>query len=208
MTDGDGLELDGVVVAPYGAVVLPETSVLVPPGSSLAVLGEAGSGKSSALAVLGGRQRAASGAIRFRGSPVEPSRVGFVEQQHYLPDGLTAAEHLVVPLLARGASPDGWTGIERLLSELGLPPSAHHNLLEELSGGQQQRVAVARALVGEPGLVCLDDPVSELDGASAELVWAALARAAGNGAVVVVATPRPDEAERLDRVLEVGGRRG
>ncbi len=99
---------------------------------------------------------------------------------------------------------DGWGGSEALLTELGLPPSAHHNLLEELSGGQQQRVAVARALIAQPALVCVDDPVSELDGASAEVVQRVLARVVTEGAVLVLATPREDEASRLDQVLRVG----
>lgn len=199
-----GLALDRLVVAPYGPTMLRETSLTLPAGSSVALVGDAGAGKSSVLAVLAGRRAPTAGVVRLNGRPIHPSLVGFVEQQHLLPDGLTAAEHLAVPLLARGRRPDGWGEIETLLADLGLPPSAHHNLLEELSGGQQQRVAVARALVGAPALICVDDPVSELDGTSAELVWAALERAVQRGALLVLATPREDEAERLGHVLHVG----
>jgi ABC-type multidrug transport system ATPase subunit len=204
MSTERGLDVDRVEVAPYGVPLLGSTSLRMPPGSMLGVLGDAGTGKSSVLEVLAGRRAPERGTVLLDGTTPDAARVGFAEQQHYLPEGMTAAEHLALPLLARGRRPEGWTALESLLSALGLPPSTHHNLLEELSGGQQQRVAVARALVGDPSLICLDDPISELDAASALTVWSVIADAARAGAVVVVATPRLEDAERFDRTLLLG----
>ena len=200
-----GLTIDRLVIRPYGPTLLPATTLDVPRGSSLALLGDAGSGKSTVLETLADRRPPNAGAVLLDGLPLRGDRIGYAEQQHQLPDGMTAAEHLMVPLLASGIAPEGWSKIEMLLGRLGLPASAHHNLLEELSGGQQQRVAIARALVSAPPVICLDDPVSELDAASAELVWDELAAALHNGAVLIVATSRPEDAARLDQVLHLEG---
>jgi ABC-type multidrug transport system ATPase subunit len=204
MTTEAGLVLDGVVVAPYGRTLLDATSLRLPPGSALGLLGDAGSGKSTVLAVVAGRRAPQRGAVLLDGASPSASVVGFAEQQHDLPEGMTAAEHLLVPLLARGTRPTDWSAAEALLDTLGLPPATHHNLLEELSGGQQQRVALARALVARPALVCLDDPVSELDATSAELVWSVIAAVQRAGAVVVVATPRQEDADRFSQTIELG----
>jgi ABC-type multidrug transport system ATPase subunit len=199
-----GLLLDAVVVAPFGRTLLPETTLHIPPGAGLGVLGDAGSGKSTVLAALSGRRPPEQGRVLLDGSPPPVRAVGVAEQQHDLPEGMTAAEHLLVPLLARGRRPTDWSAAESLLTALGLPPATHHNLLEELSGGQQQRVALARALVAQPELVCLDDPVSELDAASAGLVWAVIDDVRRAGAVVVVTTPRLEDEARFDRTLLLG----
>lgn len=201
MTTETGLVLDDFEVGPWGVALLGPTSLRLAPGSTLGVLGDAGSGKTSVLEALAGRRAPDRGSVLLNGSPPDAARVGFAEQQHYLPEGMTATEHLAVPLLARGRRPDDWSALEALLDALGLPRWTHHNLLEELSGGQQQRIALARALVGSPSLICLDDPVSELDGASADTVWAVIAEAARAGAVVVVATPRSTDGARFEHTL-------
>lgn len=199
-----GLVLDGLVVGPWGRTLLGPTTLALAAGSSLAVLGDAGTGKTTVLETLAGRRAPEDGAVRLNGSAPVASVTGFAEQQHLLPDGMTAAEHLMVPLLAQDRRPADWSSLEGLLSAVGLPPATHHNLLEELSGGQQQRVALARALVARPALICLDDPVSELDAASAELVWSVIEDAKRAGAVLVVATPRLEDARRFDRMILLG----
>lgn len=92
--------------------------------------------------------------------------------------------------------------VEVNLKELGLD-NASEQLSTELSGGQQQRTAVGRAIVAEPALIIADEPTSELDAASRDLVFGLLERAAGRGATVVVATHDPDLVERCDDVVRL-----
>ena len=97
-----GLAIEGLVIRPYGPTLLPATTLDVPRGSSLALLGDAGSGKSTVLETLADRRPPNAGTVRLDGLPLRADRIGYAEQQHQLPDGMTAAEHLMVPLLASG----------------------------------------------------------------------------------------------------------
>ena len=78
---------------------------------------------------------------------------------------------------------------------------ATQRLVEQLSGGQQQRVAIARAIVGRPALLVADEPTSELDPTTRDLVVQLLRSAAGEGAAVVLATHDSDVADSCDRTL-------
>lgn len=181
-----GLRLvDLVVRRPDGSSSAP-VDLVVPPGGAVELRGEPDGVPSAVLRVVAGLDRAVSGHVSI--GPAGPS-VGLVTRQHELLGSLTAAENVAVPLLAhpdRGRARLGdWSEIESLLERLGVPEASRHNLLEQLSGGQQQRVAVARALVTRPAVLCLDDPTSELDPASADLVWSVLDAARAEGACVL-----------------------
>jgi ABC-type lipoprotein export system ATPase subunit len=186
------------------------------PGNLVVITGGAGSGKSSLLEVVAGSRTPNLGRVLHRGKPPRFGDAGIVTQRHDLLGGLTAVENIAVRVLggpASFSSPEhskDWrrqrntlavSEIEQLLASLTLPASSWHNLVEQLSGGQQQRVALARALVGTPDLIALDDPTSELDEATAEIVLARVEQAAQAGAVVVVATDDPAFIARATRVV-------
>ncbi|GAA4266082.1 ATP-binding cassette domain-containing protein [Frondihabitans peucedani] len=204
-----GLEVRTVEIRLPSGHLLPPLTETLAGGEIVAVTGGAGSGKSSVLVVLAGRAAPAAGEVLLDGTPIEPGTAGVLTQQHELVGGLTAVENVSVRVLGRdGRRAPRRSGslvepVEDLLAALALPRASWHNLVEQLSGGQQQRVALARSLVGSPPLLVLDEPTSELDAASADIVWAALERAASAGAVVVLATDDPALLGRVTRQLSL-----
>jgi predicted ABC-type transport system involved in lysophospholipase L1 biosynthesis ATPase subunit len=201
------LRLVGLVVPrPDGSPSAP-IDLVVARGGATVLLGDPDGVPSAVLRVVAGLQQPLAGqvlfgdaaAVRGGGSADDRPDVGLVTRQHELLGSLTAAENVAVPLLARSPGTAGalasWTEIEQLLGRLGVPEASWHNLLEQLSGGQQQRVAVARALVGRPAVLCLDDPTSELDPGSAAVVRDVVDAARRDGAAVLSAGS-PDDAER------------
>jgi ABC-type lipoprotein export system ATPase subunit len=199
-----GLRFENVTVRLGGADILTALDLTVEPGSTVAITG-AGSARRLVLTAIVGKLKPVEGRILLGGKPIDAAAVGVVTQQHELIGGLSAAENVAVRLLARtGYRASDWSSIEEQLAALLLPESSWHNLLEQLSGGQQQRVAVARALIGQPILLCLDDPTSELDAASSEAVWAQVAAATERGAIAVVATPDDEVPVAADHVIRLG----
>jgi ABC-type lipoprotein export system ATPase subunit len=200
----NGLHIQGATIRIGDVVVTSGLDLEAEPGSTVAITG-AGTARRAVLDAITGTRPPTEGSILFDGSPVDPAKVGVVTQQHELIGGLSAAENVAVRLLAQGGyTSSDWAAVEHQLGALMLPESSWHNLLEQLSGGQQQRVAVARALIGEPLLLCLDDPTSELDAASSEAVWAQVAAATARGAIAVVATPDDEIADSFDHVIALG----
>lgn len=137
-------------------------------GEFLTLLGPSGSGKTTSLMMLAGFETATSGEIFLDGKPIHrlpPERrdIGMVFQSYALFPHMTVAENVAFPLAARKmARSDITQRVTRALDMIGLNGFAHRRPAQ-LSGGQQQRVAVARALVFEPKLVLMDEPLSALD---------------------------------------------
>jgi ABC-type Mn2+/Zn2+ transport system ATPase subunit len=137
---------------------------------TIAILGPNGAGKSTLLKTILGGVAPLSGSLRWASG--RPPRVGYVPQGHRL-DFAYPLDALQVVLMGRAAR----VGVARFfgksdrlaaqgaLESVGLGSVAHHPF-RSLSGGQRQRVLVARALVGEPELLVLDEPTSEMDPAA------------------------------------------
>jgi len=126
-----------------------------------------------------------------------------VPQGNGLASSLTAAENVIVPLLAGGVPADeAARRTADALTLVGLEESGNH-LIEELSGGQQQRVALARAFGARARLLLADEPTSDLDAANRERMVAALRGEAVRGAIVVMATHDPEAAEQADGELHL-----
>jgi ABC-type multidrug transport system ATPase subunit len=191
------LRLVGLVVRrPDGSPSAP-IDLDVARGGAVVLLGDPDGVPSAVLRVVAGLDRPVSGHVAFG----DRADVGLVTRQHELLGSLTAAENVALPLLARSPGALGsWIEVEELLGDLGVPEASWHNLLEQLSGGQQQRVAVARALVTRPSVLCLDDPTSELDPASAATVRDVVDAARRDGAVVLSTGPT----EALERADSTG----
>jgi putative ABC transport system ATP-binding protein len=201
---GEGLEVR------YGDLVAVQSvDLILQPGQLLAVTGPSGAGKSSLLWALGAALRPSAGRVLLAGTELtgreQAARMGVVvvPQGNGLASSLTAAESVVVPLLAGGVAPDeAARRTDAALMLVGLEESGNH-LIEELSGGQQQRVALARAFAAHASVLLADEPTSDLDAANRERMMAALRAEAVRGAVVVMATHDPESAEQADGELHL-----
>ena len=198
-------------------LTLGETAILrgidlsVAAGTSVALLGASGSGKSSLMAVLAGLERASGGSVRVDGldfgaldedalARARRGRIGIVLQAFHLLPTMTAQENVAVPMELAGAG-DAWTRAAEELTAVGLGHRLDH-YPAQLSGGEQQRVAIARALGPRPPLVFADEPTGNLDTATGAAIMDLLfARRAAIGATLVVITHDRHLAERCDRVV-------
>ena len=177
------------------------------PGRVLVVTGPAGSGKTTLLHVLAGIISPSQGEATLDGMSASQFRqvsggsIGFVPQTFGLAAVLTAAENVAIPLqLTKLPREQVKDRVEAMLATLRME-NAGGQLATELSGGQQQRAAVGRAIIAEPRLIVADEPTSELDAVSRDVVFSLLGQAAESGATVVLATHDPDLVERGDDVI-------
>ena len=191
--------------------VLRGLTLDVPAGQRLAILGPSGSGKSSAMAVLSGMERATSGTVRVAGAEfttmnedglarARRGRIGIVLQAFHLIPTMTALENVAVPLELAGEA-DVQARAKAELDAVGLGHRLHH-YPTQLSGGEQQRVAIARALVGRPALIFADEPTGNLDGATgAAIIDLLFGRLTETGATLVLITHDADLAPLCDRII-------
>lgn len=180
-------------------------------GSTVALLGPSGSGKSSLMAVLSGLERASGGSLQIAGQDfaaldedalahARRGRIGIVLQAFHLLPTMTALENVATPMELSGES-DARARAKAELEAVGLGHRLDH-YPQQLSGGEQQRVAIARAIAPRPGIIFADEPTGNLDAATGhEIVELLFARRAETGATLLVITHDPELAEHCERVL-------
>jgi putative ABC transport system ATP-binding protein len=171
-----------------GTAAVSDASLELRSGELAVIVGRSGSGKSTLLLMLAGWEHPDAGTVTGGGPWHE---LAFVPQRFGLVPELDVRDNVNLPARLEGGEGRG----NELLEGLGLAQVAAR-YPHQISIGQQQRVAVARALAARPRAVLLDEPTSHQDGASAELVWSAIAAAAAEGTGCLVATHEPDAARR------------
>jgi branched-chain amino acid transport system ATP-binding protein len=153
------------VSAGYGeSIVLEDVSFSMEEGGSLALLGRNGVGKTSLLVTLMGLTRMHGGAVRWAGKDIArtPTHgraragLGWVPQERHMFPSLTVEEHLTVV-----ARPGPWT-LARIYEIFPRLHERRANMGNQLSGGEQQMVAIARALMTNPRILLLDEPMEGL----------------------------------------------
>jgi putative ABC transport system ATP-binding protein len=192
---------------------LDGVSLTVDGGSSVAITGPSGGGKSTLLGVIGGLARPTWGTVRIGDAKISDlserdrsnfrrSHIGFVYQADNLLPFLTLLENVGLQLSLNGKS-SGTGRSLAVLADLGLAGLAYR-LPDHLSGGQRQRAAVARAIVHQPKIILADEPTGALDTANAAgVIDLLLAMQLEIGATLIMVTHDRDAARRLDRQVRL-----
>jgi putative ABC transport system ATP-binding protein len=199
-------------------VALRETSVTIPAGTFVCLMGPSGSGKSTLLNLIAGIDRPSSGQVMVDGRDISKlsegalaawrnQTIGFIFQTFNLIPVLTAFENVELPLLLTKLSKsERRSHVETALKLVGLGDRMTH-FPRQLSGGQEQRVAIARAIVTDPALILADEPTGDLDAQSADEVLAILEklnREFKKTVVMVTHDPRAARHAHVIRHLDKG----
>ena len=204
-------------IYPMGAEevhALDGVSLTVDQGEFVAIVGQSGSGKSTAMNIIGCLDVPTSGAYRLGGvdvstmdddqqAEIRNKMLGFIFQQYNLIPKLTVQENVELPLLYAGISPEERRErAVRSLERVGLADKGR-NLPSQLSGGQQQRVSIARALAGKPSVILADEPTGALDSKTGREVLSFLQKLNAEGDTVILITHDNSIAVKARRIVRL-----
>jgi ATP-binding cassette subfamily C protein len=207
------LVLDRVLYVPPGAErpTLRNISFTVEPGQALGIIGSSSAGKSTLARLIVGTLAPSAGGVYLDGQNVwNWEREHFGKHIGYMPQGISLLSGTVADNIARMGTVDQAAVIAAarradVHEMIGRLPKGYQTEIGDggarLSGGQQQRIALARALYGEPRLIVLDEPNSNLDQAGEAALVQAIMGAKRSGATVVVITHRPSTMSAVDRII-------
>ncbi len=187
-----------------------EASLEIPDRGFYVIMGPSGSGKSSLLYLLSGLKLPSSGEVMYRGRSLSGSgeaartqtrreQFGFVFQQPFLLNYLTAKENIMVAANRQDRTSE--KSVMLLMEELQIESLAER-VPAHLSGGEKQRVIVARSMINRPAIIFADEPTAALDHANGHIVIDLLRRYQDKGTVVVV-THDPTMVAEADRVYQM-----
>ena len=189
-------------------------NLTVDQGEFVAIVGSSGSGKSTAMNIIGCLDVPTSGTYHLGGidvstmeddqqAEIRNKMLGFIFQQYNLIPKLTVQENVELPLLYAGVSAEERR--ERAIQSLervGLADK-RKNLPSQLSGGQQQRVSIARALAGKPSVILADEPTGALDSRTGREVLRFLQKLNQEGDTVVLITHDNSIAVKAKRIVRL-----
>ncbi len=193
--------------------ILKNVCLQVDKGESIGMTGPSGSGKTSLLMLLGGLERATSGALNILGNDLTSlnedqlarfrmKHVGIVFQSFHLIPTMTALENVATPLELSGRR-DAFELAANELAAVGLADRLDH-YPSQLSGGEQQRVAIARASAPEPDILLADEPTGNLDTENGQMVMdLLLGLSQRHNAALVLVTHAEELANRCSRRIRL-----
>ena len=184
------MELDHVTAGYGPTVIIEDLSLTLAAGDVLAVLGRNGVGKSTLMKTIVGQTRLHHGEIRLHGASVSSLKsyrravagIGYVPQERDIFGTLTIEENLKIAARA------GYWTVEKILELFPNLFTRRHSHGDEISGGEQQMLSLGRALVGNPSLLLLDEPMEGLAPVIVDQILKVLQtlRAGGGLAIVLV----------------------
>lgn len=195
-------------------VALNNVSLSINDGEFVAIMGPSGCGKSTFLNILGLLDNPTSGSYKLDGKEVgnlkesgrtdyRKGRIGFIFQSFNLIDTMTVRENVMLPLNNLSLTREEKNKrVDEALERMGIAHRAKH-YPSQLSGGQQQRAAIARAIVGRPGLILADEPTGNLDSKNGAEVMQLLSELHREGATIVMVTHSHRDATFADRVVNL-----
>ena len=189
-------------------------NLTVDQGEFVAIVGSSGSGKSTAMNIIGCLDVPTSGTYHLGGidvstmeddqqAEIRNKMLGFIFQQYNLIPKLTVRENVELPLLYAGiGAEERRRRAEESLERVGLA-GKERNLPSQLSGGQQQRVSIARALAGNPSVILADEPTGALDSRTGREVLGFLQKLNAEGDTVVLITHDNSIAVKAKRIVRL-----
>ena len=193
---------------------LDGVSLSIDQGEFVAIVGSSGSGKSTAMNIIGCLDVPTSGSYHLGGvdvstmdddqqAEIRNKMLGFIFQQYNLIPKLSVLENVELPLLYAGVpAEERRDRAIRSLERVGLADKWKH-LPSQLSGGQQQRVSISRALAGSPSVILADEPTGALDSRTGREVLSFLKQLNREGDTVVLITHDNSIAVRADRIIRL-----
>lgn len=211
------IQVENLVVAPPGAKapVIRNMSFVVPAGSIVGIVGPSAAGKSTLVRALMGIWPPQHGVVRLDGADIASwDKQALGQYVGYLPQDIELFEGSISENIARFDKIDPEkvvqaaqiAGVHEMILML---PDGYDTVIGSdgvnLSGGQRQRVGLARAIYGNPRLIVLDEPNSNLDDVGERALGVALQKLKETGATVFIVSHRPNILTRLDRILVMAG---
>ncbi|MDF2179064.1 ABC transporter ATP-binding protein [Aliiglaciecola sp. CAU 1673] len=185
-------------------------------GDYLSISGPSGCGKSSLLSLLGLLDSPTSGRYLIEGKDVSKlsineravvrnQKIGFIFQAFNLIDELSVFDNVALPLRYREPALSASVIKDKVMASLEKVQMSHRTSHKpnQLSGGQQQRIAIARALVGDPAILLVDEPTGNLDSKNGDAVMDMLAKLTQAGTTLCMVTHDPRYADMAGRRLHL-----
>lgn len=195
-------------------IALNSVNIEIDAGEFVAIMGPSGCGKSTLLNIIGMLDSPSEGGYFFRDedvagygeaklSEIRKRNIGFIFQSFNLIDELNVMENIELALLYHNIpASERKERVAAIMDKVGIAHRAKH-MPSQLSGGQQQRVAVARAVVGDQGLILADEPTGNLDSAHGQEVMGMLQGLNDEGTTIIMVTHSPSHADYARRTINL-----
>ena len=195
--------------------VLKSLSYNFEKGKFYGIMGHSGSGKTTLFNIIGTIDKEYNGNILVNSKNISNLNdedmaslrnleIGFVFQDFFLDEGLTALENVMVPMIINANIPKEEREViaKKLLKEVGMEDREKH-FPKELSGGEKQRVAIARALSNNPNILLCDEPTGNLDEETENKIFALLKNLSKSGKCVIVVSHSNEVKSYADKIIKI-----